>query len=90
MTRLKWKKGKEYIKKLGDDLRANPETKLEYKRLERIRGFLCHLAMVYDILFPYLKGFHLTLSQHLPRRDDAGWKMNDLQWIGHIEDKVDQ
>ena len=75
---------------MREDLRVNPEIKLGYTRLERIGGFLCHLAMVCGILFPYLKDFHFTLSPHLLRRDNEGWKMNDLQWIGHVEWKVDQ
>ena len=90
VTKEKWNKGKKYIRELKEELTIDPKKKLEYKRLERIRGFLCHLAMVYDILFPFLKGFLLTLSQHLPRRDKEGWKINDLQWIGHLEGKVEQ
>ena len=37
-----------------------------------------------------MKGFHLTLAKHLPHRDDEGWKLSDLEWIGHIENKIDQ
>ena len=47
------------------------------------------MAMVYDSIFPYLKGFHLTLASHLPHRDDDGWKMTDLEWIAHLENKVE-
>ena len=57
------------------------------KRLEQIRGYLCHLAMTFDIFFAYLKGFHLTLSQHLPERTDQGWKISDLEWIGYVEER---
>ena len=46
--------------------------------------------MVYEIFFPYLKGFHLTLARHLPQRDDEGWKMSDLEWIGNMENKVER
>ena len=45
--------------------------------------------MVYEGLFPSLKGFHLTLVQHLPKRDEEGWKIADLEWIAHVEGKVD-
>ena len=41
--------------------------------------------MTFDILMPYLKGFHLTLAHHLPGRDGEGWKMKDLEIIGHLE-----
>ena len=45
--------------------------------------------MAYEVIFSYLKGFHLTLAKHLPQRDDDGWKLIDLDWIGHIETKVE-
>ena len=90
VTEQKWIRGKTLIQGLVDDLDQNPKEKLRYKILERIRGFLCHLAMVYDPIFPYLKGFHLTLASHLPQRDMEGWKMLELEWIGHIKNKVDR
>ena len=46
--------------------------------------------MVYEIFFPYLKGFHFTLARHLPQRDNERWKMFDLEWTGHMESKVER
>ena len=77
------------INDIHSQLDGDKDIELDYKMLERTRGFLCHLAMVYDIIFPYLKGFHLTLANHLPKRNEEGWKLNDLEWIGHIESKVE-
>ena len=37
--------------------------------------------MTYELLFPFLKDFHLTLSQHLPCRDEEGWKIKEVAWI---------
>ena len=37
-----------------------------------------------------MKGFHLTLARHLQQRDEGGWKLTDLDWIGHIETKIEQ
>lgn len=37
-----------------------------------------------------MKGFHLTLSAHLPKRDSEGWKISELEWIGSVECKVDK
>ena len=37
-----------------------------------------------------MKGFHLTLAQHLPQRDEEGWKLSDLEWIGHLEHRVEK
>ena len=89
VTQLKWQKGKDYITFIENELKDNPDATFEFKMLERIRGFLCHLAMTYDILFPYLKGFHLTLCSHLPKRDEEGWKRSDLEWIGYLEERLD-
>ena len=41
--------------------------------------------MTYDILFPFLKGFHLTLASFLPQRDAEGWKLSDPAWFAYIE-----
>ena len=90
VTKEKWEKGRKLIEDLVKEIGGDPLIQVSYKNLERIRGFLCHLAMVYEVIFPYLKGFHLTLAKHLPQRDEEGWKLTDLEWIGHIEAKVDQ
>ena len=45
-----------------------------HKILEKIRGVMCHLAMMYDILAPYLKGLHLTLDGWRMDRNKDGWK----------------
>ena len=79
VTKEKWRKARTLILDLQREIDENPQGPLSYKKLERIRGFLCHMAMVYDSIFPYLKGFHLTLASHLPHRDDDGWKMTDLE-----------
>ena len=89
VTKEKWMKARTLIFELQHEIDMNPQGPLSYKKLERIRGFLCHMAMVYDSIFPYLKGFHLTLASHLPHRDDDGWKMTDLEWIAHLENKVE-
>ena len=72
VTKEKWTKGRKLLVELKQEHLKNPEVLFSYKRLERIRGFLCHLSMVFDMFTPYLKGFHLTLAQNLPKRDDEG------------------
>lgn len=86
VTKARWEKAQNYLRELREKIEKG-EEKLEYKWLEKIRGFMCPLAMTYDIIFPYLKGFHLTLTQCLPHRTDEGWKMNDLHWMGYVENK---
>ena len=89
VTLAKWNKGNQMVKDMYNDMEANMNVLLEYKRLERSRGFLCHLAMTYEVFFPYLKGFHLTLSSDINNRGDDGWKLKDPAWIGYVEQKFD-
>ena len=90
VTKPKWQKGRDMIIWLVDEVLTKGNTTLCYKTLEKQRGFLCHLAMVYDVIFPYLKGFHLDLCKHYPKRDKEGWKMSDLEWIGLLESRVEE
>ena len=71
------------------EIKENDTQNFQYKRLERIRVFFCHLDMVFEICFPYLTGFHLTFAKHLPKKDDESWKLSDLQWTGYVEDRVE-
>ena len=64
-----------------ENTQDNALPEFEYKYLEKVRGFLCHLAMTYSIIFPFLKGFHLTLLSHLPRRDEEGWKIATVHTV---------
>ena len=92
VTQQKWDKAKKLVQELKEEIAEKPidGIMLNYKRLEQIRGFLCHLAMTHSVLFPYLKGFHLTLSSHLKNRDDEGWKLTDLDYIAYLEDKTEK
>jgi hypothetical protein len=46
---------------------------IEFKKLERCRGFLIYLVRTYPDINPYLKGVHLTLDSWRPWQD--GWKL---------------
>jgi hypothetical protein len=76
VAQAKWDKAKMQVKELADCYISNENPDMEYKHLEVIRGFLCHLSMTYSIMTPYLKGFHLTLAAHHPQRDNQGWKLS--------------
>ena len=71
----KWDKAKAYLNELDRGLKENQGI-YNFKRLESMRGFFCHLAMTYELIFLFLKGFHLSLSAHFPGRDKEGWKMD--------------
>ena len=84
VTRETWLKARAMIKELEKDPCRDLKRQLSYKRLERVLVCVCHMAILYDSILPYLKDFHLTLAGHLPCRDEEGWKMAELEWIGHL------
>jgi hypothetical protein len=90
VSQEKWNKGRDQIKELSDELDKGTEALFNYKRLEQIRGFLCHLSMTFESITPFLKGFHLSLSSHLPSRDDDGWKLPDRAFMAYIYDKQEK
>eukprot|EP00978_Attheya_sp_CCMP212_P010906 scaffold26569_cov60-Attheya_sp.AAC.2 len=91
VSQAKWNKGLDIIAALWSLLAGNPEDiLLNYKKLEQDVGFLCHLSMTYDRITPYLKGIYLTLSDHLPKRDEEGWKKTDKQWAAYVYQKVSE
>ena len=89
VTKEKWLKGRTFLQELKEEFLKDPSQSFYYKRLERIRGFFCHLAMVFTCFAPYLKGFHLTLAQHLPKCDEQGWKLSDTEWLAYVSGKIE-
>jgi len=91
VSQAKWNKGRDIIAALWSLLSGDSEDiLLNYKKLEQDVGFLCHLSMTYDRITPYLKGIYLTLSDHLPKRDEEGWKKTDKQWAAYVYQKVSE
>lgn len=86
----KWNKAKGYLNELNEAYKSSSTPTFSFKSLEKSRGFFCHLGMTFPIVFPYLKGYHLALCQHLPQRDEEGWKVKELEWIGSIEQRVSE
>jgi hypothetical protein len=89
VSQEKWDKGKDQIKELTDAFEDCPDAEFDYKRLEQIRGFLCHLSMTFEVITPFLKGFHLSLCSHLSSRDDDGWKLPDGAFVAFINEKLE-
>jgi hypothetical protein len=65
VTAAKWQKGQDSVQSLVDEI-ENQGGFVGYKAIERVRGFLCHLSMTFEVITPFLKGFHLILAKHLP------------------------
>ena len=76
---LKWNKDRDIIAKLKTELTEDPQRSFSFKILKKGRGFLYHMAMTYDQIIPFLKGFHLTLCSHMRQRNEAGWKIQELE-----------
>jgi hypothetical protein len=83
VSQAKWDKAKAHIKELRRQVEdrstfsSEGRPTVDFKVLMSYRGFLGHLAMTFEIITPFLKGFHQTLASHLPKRDDDGWRMTD-------------
>jgi hypothetical protein len=77
-TKEKWVKVQTLLhaleEELQDHLTGQQAQGLEFKRLERTRGFLVHLQRTYPAITPYLKGLHLTIDSWRPGRDSEGRK----------------
>jgi hypothetical protein len=91
VSQAKWDKAKGLVSELLIQAVGNEaEHEFCYKRLEQVRGFLCHLTMTYESLTPFLKGLHLTLASFLPNRDDDGWKLTGKSWIDYLQKSLDE
>ncbi len=81
-TKEKWSKTKQLVSMLQAELERFESGQcaagLNFKQLERTRGFLVHMQRTYPALTPYLKGLHLTLDSWRPGRDPEGWKNSAL------------
>jgi hypothetical protein len=53
----KWEKERAQIQELSEQLKTDPDLTFDYKRLEQICGFLCHLSMTFKVITRF-KGEH--------------------------------
>ena len=87
VSQLKWDKARKILSDIynqfDQDSGAMPE--LDLKDLEKKVGFLVHLAMAYPLMFPFLKGFYLTMNSWRPMRDENGWKMSKRAYDAFID-----
>eukprot|EP00980_Cylindrotheca_fusiformis_P024767 scaffold12423_cov140-Cylindrotheca_fusiformis.AAC.1 len=71
----KWSKSRRYIGEILHELQSSKEGSLDFKALEKKRGFLIYVTRTYPSMVPYLKGIHLTLDGWRSFRDEDGWKL---------------
>ena len=72
VEQTKWDKTKVKLKWVSGRLDEGPDV--EYKPLERVRGFLNYVMQVYPAIIPHLLGFHGTLDLWRPNRTADGFK----------------
>jgi hypothetical protein len=88
----KWEKARSQIGEISAGFALIDEgivNNFNYKRLEQIRGFLCHISMTYPLVTPYLKGLNLTLAAYHPGIDESGWKMLNQEWSAYLHEAVE-
>ena len=69
----KWSKAKMHIGKMVQEV-VEGKGYVNFKDMEKRRGFLVYVTRTYPSMVPYLKGIHLTLDSWRPQRDADGWK----------------
>ena len=65
VSQEKWEKSRRYIGEIISELKASNGV-LEFKGLERKRGFLIYVTRTYPSMVPYLKSIHQTLDSWRP------------------------
>ena len=91
-SQSKWNKGRSIIfwlvKEFHDHSLLNSDAlpMLDFKLLEKGRGFLVHLSGTYPFIKPRLKGIHHTLDSWRGNRDEDGWKYNHSKFSSFISE----
>ena len=80
VSQEKWNKGKAIIESTWQEWKTSTDGKLDFKEMEKRRGFLVHLMMTFKFITPFLKGWHLTLDSWRPCCDEEGYKMKYVHW----------
>lgn len=73
VTPERWSKAQGMINWISECMSTSDS--IDFKVLERYRGFMVYISRTYPVITPYLKGVHLTLDSWRPWRRDDGWKM---------------
>ena len=91
VSQEKWNKAKGMVDELLQTIRASIDRRpqIDRKRLEKETGFLNHLAMTFDVVRPFLKGYYLTLNSWRSKRDHGDWKLSDKRWRRMLFDRFE-
>ncbi|GKY99201.1 hypothetical protein MPSEU_000875500 [Mayamaea pseudoterrestris] len=87
VSQERWDKTKTAVQWIAAQLGNNP-VEIEFKPLERFRGFLVYVGQTYRAMVPYLQGIHLTLDSWRPNRDDKEWRLARSAWPEELDSAV--
>lgn len=85
VDQAKWEKCKELLHWIKREIQSclgpaiiSPTVKvgINWKELERKRGFLVYVSRTYPSMVPYLKGIHQALDEWRKGRDNNGWQLH--------------
>ena len=79
-TQAKWDKARSIINYWMSTVVEEKKEELDVKRMEKEVGFLVHMSRTFPSIFPYLKGFYLTMNSWRSGRNDEGWKYSMAEW----------
>ena len=71
-TQKKWNKAKAIIAHWHEEICKNKSRRVNAAQMECDVGFLVHLSRTFPAIFPYLKGFYLSLTSWRKGRNDEG------------------
>ena len=69
----KWLRSKEIILRITEELGEG--IHIDFKELEKDRGFLVYISRTYRVMVPYLKGIHQTLDSWRTGRSKDGYRL---------------
>ena len=79
-SQKKWEKARAIISHWHEEICKKRSRQVNAAQMERDVGFLVHLSRTFPAIFPYLKGFYLSLNSWRKGRNDEGWKYSMAEW----------
>ena len=84
VSQEKWDKCRRYIGEIVGELKQSRDDTLEFKPLERKRGFLIYVTGTFPSMVLYLKGIHQTLDTWRPNQREDGWKLTPREILQRL------
>ena len=78
VSEKKWITTKENILRISLELEEKGGL-VDFKQLEKDRGYLVYISRTYQSMVPYLKGIHQTLDSWRSGRNRDGWKLSPAE-----------